>query len=83
MVKYTIGYYNYGGDGVQIVKIEAGDVLHMKKKHPCGAQDFTVLRVGSDLRIRCNGCGHDVTVPREKLEKNIKKVISMKGSQNG
>ena len=64
---------------VKIVKMDVGDILTMKKKHPCGSSDFTVLRVGSDIRIKCNGCGHDVTVPREKLEKNIKKVESTKG----
>ncbi|MBR2987160.1 MAG: DUF951 domain-containing protein [Clostridia bacterium] len=63
-----------------IVLLDVGDVIEMKKKHPCGAQAFTVLRVGSDIRIRCNGCGHDVTVPREKLEKNIKKVTHAKGT---
>ncbi|MBQ7365527.1 MAG: DUF951 domain-containing protein [Clostridia bacterium] len=65
---------------MRIVKLDVGDVLEMKKKHPCGSFLFTVLRVGSDIRIRCNSCGHDVTVPREKLEKNIKKVTQTKGS---
>ena len=63
---------------MRIVKLDVGDTLEMKKQHPCGGKLFTVLRVGSDIRIRCQNCGHDVTVPREKLEKNIKKV-----TQNG
>ncbi len=46
----------------------------MKKAHPCGGFEFTVLRIGSDVRIKCNGCGRDVTVPRVKLEKNIRAV---------
>ncbi len=58
-----------------IVKFLEGDLLQMKKKHPCGSELFEVLRVGSDLRIRCSGCGRDVTVPRIKLEHNIRKVI--------
>ena len=58
--------------------LQVGDVVRLKKQHPCGGKLFTVLRVGSDIRIRCQSCGHDVTVPREKLEKNIKKV-----TQNG
>ena len=49
----------------------------MKKKHPCGSFEFEVLRVGSDIRIKCKTCGHDMTVPRIKLEKNIKKVESI------
>ena len=59
---------------MRIVKLDVGDTLEMKKPHPCGGKSFTVLRVGSDIRIRCQSCNHDVTVPREKLEKNIKKV---------
>lgn len=54
-----------------------GDILIMKKNHACGrnAKEFTVLRVGSDIRIVCNSCKHDITVPRIKLEKNIKSVV--------
>ncbi len=58
-----------------IKKFEVGDVLEMKKPHPCGTNRMRVLRVGSDIRILCLGCGRDVTVPREKLEKNIKRVV--------
>lgn len=58
-----------------IVRFSEGDLLQMKKKHPCGSEIFEVLRVGSDLRIRCTGCGRDVTVPRVKLEPNIRKVL--------
>jgi len=63
---------------MKIADIACGDILQMKKKHPCGSDTFEVLRVGSDIRIRCCGCGRDVTVPRIKLEpriKNIKKEI--------
>jgi hypothetical protein len=48
----------------------------MKKKHPCGSFLFRVARTGSDIRIICEGCGRDVTLPREKLEKSIKRVIA-------
>ena len=59
---------------MEIPKIEVGDILTMKKQHPCGGKTFRVLRVGSDIRIVCENCGHDVTVARVKLEKNIKKI---------
>lgn len=59
-----------------IVKFAVGDSLFMKKKHPCGADTFTVLRLGSDVKIRCNGCRRDLTVERERLEKMIKKVVT-------
>lgn len=55
--------------------VRLGDKLTMKKKHPCGSETFTVLRIGMDFRIKCDGCGHEVMVPRSKAEKNIKKII--------
>ena len=58
-----------------IVKFNVHDTLEMKKPHPCGSNKMYVLRVGSDIRIKCVQCGRDVTVPRIKLEKNIKHVI--------
>ncbi len=54
--------------------VRVGDLLTMKKNHPCGANEFTVLRVGMDFKIRCNGCSHEVMVPRNKIERNIKKI---------
>ena len=61
----------------EILRILVGDVLEMKKPHPCSPKStrFRVLRVGSDIRIACEGCGHDLTLPRIKLEKNIKRII--------
>ena len=59
----------------EIIKISVGDTLEMKKQHPCGARRFKVLRVGSDVRVVCEGCGRDMTMPRLKLEKAIKKII--------
>lgn len=61
---------------MSIIKFEVGDVLEMKKPHPCGEHRFRVLRTGSDVRVCCVGCGRDVTLPRLKLEKNIKKVFN-------
>ncbi|MBQ5910526.1 MAG: DUF951 domain-containing protein [Clostridia bacterium] len=55
--------------------IKVGDVLQMKKKHPCGADTFSVLRIGADFKIRCIGCGREVMTPRVKVERNIKKVL--------
>ena len=55
--------------------IHVGDVLKMKKNHPCGSSEWTVLRVGMDFKLRCQGCGHEVMLPRSKAEKNIRKVF--------
>lgn len=51
--------------------IQIGDVLTVKKPHPCGSKEFEVLRIGADFKIKCLGCGHLVTVARSKIEKNI------------
>ena len=59
---------------MQIIKFNVGNVLELKKPHPCGEKLFKVLRVGSDVRIVCTGCGRDMTLPREALEKSIKSV---------
>ena len=64
-----------------IVKFKQGDTLIMKKKHPCGCNKMTVLHAGSDIKIRCQGCAHDVIVPRIKIEKNIRQVITEDESQ--
>ena len=55
--------------------VQVGDRLIMKKKHPCGSNEFAVLRSVMDFRLKCCGCGREVMVPRIKIEKNIKKVI--------
>ena len=52
--------------------VQVGDVLTMKKPHPCGSNQWEVLRTGADFKLRCCGCGHEVMVPRIKIEKNIK-----------
>ena len=54
--------------------VRVGDILIMKKKHPCGSDSFSVLRVGMDFKIRCLGCGHEVMTARAKVEKNIKRI---------
>ena len=54
--------------------IRVGDVLELKKPHPCGSREWTVLRVGMDFKLRCVGCGHEVMSPRSRIEKSIKKV---------
>ncbi|MEI3057198.1 MAG: DUF951 domain-containing protein [Eubacteriales bacterium] len=58
----------------RIVRFFAGDILELKKPHPCGSSRFSVLRTGSAVRIVCLGCGRDMTLEREKLERAIKKV---------
>ena len=54
--------------------IRLGDILVMKKAHPCGEKQWKVLRTGADFRLRCLGCGHELMTPRHKAEKNIRAV---------
>ena len=67
---------------MRITALHAGDLLLMKKKHPCGAETFKVARCGSDVRIICTGCGRDITLARESLEKSIKRVITDENGEN-
>ena len=56
--------------------IKVGDKLQMKKSHRCGGNVFTVTRIGADFKLLCDGCRHEVMIPRSKAEKAIKKIIS-------
>ncbi len=66
---------------MSIIRFQAGDILELRKPHPCGEKQFRVLRSGSDVRIECLGCGRDMTLPREKLERSVKKVIKENGNE--
>ena len=60
---------------MQILKFEIEDIVELKKPHPCGSKQFKILRVGSEMRIMCLGCSHDMTIDRIKLEKSVKRFI--------
>ena len=51
-----------------------GDIIKLKKQHPCGSSEWEVLRTGMDFRLKCLGCGHQVMLPRKQVEKNIRQV---------
>ena len=55
--------------------VQIGDILEMKKQHPCGEKLFEVERIGMDFKLKCRKCGREVMLPRSKAEKNIKKLI--------
>lgn len=54
---------------------QLGDIVQMKKNHPCGSNEMEIIRMGMDIRIKCVGCKHSVLVPRAKFEKNLRKVL--------
>ena len=55
--------------------VMVGDILEMKKTHPCGSNQWEVLRIGVDFRLRCTGCKHEVMLPRARILKSVKKII--------
>ena len=57
--------------------INVGDVLKLKKQHPCGSREWEVLRVGADFRLKCLGCGHQIMIARKLLEKNVKSLKNL------
>ena len=61
---------------MEIIRFCVGDEIELKKPHPCGSKNYRILRVGSDMRIMCLGCGHDIVIDRIKLEKALKKFTS-------
>lgn len=61
------------------LRIHLGDVIRLRKPHPCGEDRWEVLRTGADIRIRCLGCGRLLLVPRASLEKKIREVLPSPG----
>lgn len=54
--------------------IQIGDIVKLKKQHPCGNFEWEVLRIGIDFRLKCMGCGHQVMLPRKQVEKSIRNI---------
>jgi hypothetical protein len=53
---------------------EVGDIVKLKKQHPCGSYEWEILRVGADFRLKCTGCGHQIMLPRKNVEKSTKEL---------
>ncbi|MBP3370017.1 MAG: DUF951 domain-containing protein [Clostridia bacterium] len=67
---------------MNIIKYRVGDVIELKKQHPCGSKNFKVLRVGGIMRVLCLGCDRDMDIDRIKLEKATKKILSREEEEN-
>lgn len=61
-----------------MVRYEIGDIVKMKKTHPCGSDRWEITRTGIDFRMKCLGCGHVVMIPRPKFEKAVKEILERK-----
>ena len=58
---------------------EVGDIVRMKKPHPCGSYEWEILRTGVDFRLKCTKCEHLIMIPRPKFLKSAKKIVSKNG----
>ena len=58
------------------VDLKLNGRVELKKPHPCGSKTWTILRVGMDIKLRCEGCGHELMLPRSRAEKAIKKILT-------
>lgn len=56
------------------MQINVGDIVTLRKKHPCGSFEWDVLRSGADFRLRCRGCGRQVMLPRTQVEKQLRSL---------
>ena len=56
------------------MEYELGDIVKLKKPHPCGSQEWEILRVGADFRMKCMGCGHQIMIARKLVEKKTKEI---------
>lgn len=63
--------------------LELGQVVRLKKQHPCGGFDWEIVRVGADIGLRCLTCGRRILVPRSKIEKRIKRVTGSDAHPEG
>lgn len=51
------------------------DIVEMKKQHPCGTNRWKIIRMGMDIRIKCEGCQHSVLIPRKEFTRKLKRVL--------
>ncbi|MED1489284.1 DUF951 domain-containing protein [Bacillus smithii] len=58
------------------------DIVEMKKQHPCGTNRWQIIRMGMDIRIKCQGCGHSVLIPRKEFVKKMKRVLESPDQEN-
>ena len=63
------------------MELRLQDRVELKKQHPCGGKTWVIGRVGMDIKLRCETCGHELMLPREKAEKAIKKILREEGEQ--
>ena len=63
------------------ITFDLADTVEMKKPHACQTNNWEVLRLGADIRLKCMGCGHMIMIPRSKAEKNIRRIVHADGTE--
>jgi len=64
------------------MEYNVGDIVELKKIHPCGSKNWEITRIGVDFKLKCMGCNHIILVERPKALKMIKKIIQRNGEKN-
>jgi hypothetical protein len=59
-----------------VMDIRLGDVVRLRKMHPCGGYEWCVVRLGADIGIKCLTCDRRVLIPRRQFEKQVKTLVS-------
>jgi hypothetical protein len=62
-----------------ILELQLGDIVHLKKPHPCGSYEWVVVRLGTDIGLKCFQCQHSILLERPVLERRIKGPVKKKG----
>ncbi|HIE12434.1 MAG TPA: DUF951 domain-containing protein [Desulfotomaculum sp.] len=55
-----------------MLNLQVGTIVHLRKRHPCGCEEWEILRTGVDIRLKCCGCGRVILIPREKFLRSLK-----------
>lgn len=61
-----------------VIPYQIGDIVQMKKPHPCGSKEWEILRTGADFKLRCKGCEHEIMLPRRTFEKSVRSKSGQK-----
>lgn len=64
-------------------QFQLNDIVEMKKQHPCGTNAWKIIRMGADIRIKCEGCQHSVMIPRNEFEKKMKRLLVQANPEQG
>jgi hypothetical protein len=75
MGKYFLIHAGYSYNGHMLMDLGLGDVVRLRKPHPCGSREWVVVRLGADIGIRCLGCGHRILMERRELAKRMKTIL--------